>query len=371
LAGLASLRGRVLTVGDGDLSFSLGLAQALHAETGTSRGGRDLGGVSLVATTHLSRADLDLAYGAAATAARVAALAACGADVLHGVDATTLDKDPRLMGHAFDRVVWNFPCVAGTLSRDADAQLAEIAANQALLKAFFKACSSGILRAAPAAAVAAGAPEGGATGDNGVGSSSGLGGGEVHVAHKAKAPFGHWGIEQCAAEGSGGALAYCGAVVFDRACFPGYGARKVHSGSGSFPTSDALVYVWQSTQQSSSSSSEVSRVPATITSSHHVSSSRTGAASAEGSVDVSALPLVAQLRFAAQNSGPRGRGAVGAAGAAAPRRPHLRKPNAAPSFAPGVASGAPALEPLAPGGPQLLRLSEEFLDSVCAALCVP
>jgi len=355
---------RVLTVGDGDLSYSLGIAKALDEEHKSSSCSRR-GGFTLVATTHLSRAELDDAYGKAETAARVADLVNCGAEVLHCVDATTLNRDPRLKKFGedgFDRIVWNFPCVAGTLSRDADAQMAEISQNQALLRDFFGVCSgpTGILRSA-ALTCDTGLKKSEMISSSILGSNGDFGGGEIHVAHKAKAPFGHWGIEQCAFDGSGGLLTFCGAVVFDRSCFPGYNARKVHSGSGSFPTADALVYVWQSKKQNVRD--EDSQMLTAVSTSNFANSSRVGAISDEAPMDVSTLPLVAQLRMAAQGRIPRSRGTTVKA---MPSRPVQRQPSVMPAFSP-ASNGAP-LSQLNPGGPQLLRLSEDFLDSVCTAL---
>ena len=64
------------------------------------------------------------------------------------------------------------------------------------------------------------------------------------MSHKTKPPFSHWGIIDCARDGSKGALDFLGGVVFDRTCYPGYGAKKVHTGAGSFPVWDALTFIW-------------------------------------------------------------------------------------------------------------------------------
>lgn len=158
---------RVLTVGDGDLSFSLALARAVPH-------------LCLVATTHLSREELDAAYGADKIQTVVAELReSFGATVLHSVDATKLHKNAAVCkaaaaapvaatttpssssgsrsssaarggesgtggdngGHVpagFARIVWNFPCIAGQASRDADAQVAEMETNKQLLRRFFR-----------------------------------------------------------------------------------------------------------------------------------------------------------------------------------------------------------------------------------------
>ena len=238
---------RVLTVGDGDLSFSLAVAR-MRVDR-------------LVATTHLSRAELDAAYGSKKMASVIAELDQLGAEVFHSVDATRLNErscDSRstsststssnattaLLRGPFDRVVWNFPCIAGTANRDADAQLAEIETNKRLLEDFFR-CVPAVL-----------APPARTTTEPGAWCYP-----EVHVSHKTKAPFCHWDIQSCAerpfAEGAAGGggggkkqssrrrfLALLGAVVFDRSCFPGYTTRKVATGQGSFPTWDAKTYVW-------------------------------------------------------------------------------------------------------------------------------
>ncbi|KAG8469964.1 hypothetical protein KFE25_006419 [Diacronema lutheri] len=198
---------RVLAVGDGDLSFSLALCRGLRS------------GAAVTATTHLSRTELDAAYGCAAVGAIIDALGALGARVVHGVDATRLDGvDASALGGPFDRIVFNFPCVASADgAASADGQLAEMAANAALLRAFF-AHAHRLL-----------AP-----------------GGELHVAHKTKPPFSHWRLAEIAAVAAAAELEFAGRVVFDPALHIGYAPRKVATGAGgSFPTFDAVVHVWR------------------------------------------------------------------------------------------------------------------------------
>ena len=74
---MARGRVRVLTVGDGDLSYSLALARCFND------------GISLTATTLPSREELLGTYERAA--AIIAELEACGATVLHGVNAASLE----------------------------------------------------------------------------------------------------------------------------------------------------------------------------------------------------------------------------------------------------------------------------------------
>ena len=91
----------ILTVGDGDFSFSLALARALK-------------GARVVATSYESHASLAKVYGTACTDA-LHELEQIGAVVAHGVDAaelgTTLPAGAVPTG-GFDRVVWNFPCAS-------------------------------------------------------------------------------------------------------------------------------------------------------------------------------------------------------------------------------------------------------------------
>ena len=132
-------RRRLLTVGDGDFSFSLALARAF-------------GGDGVVATSYETRESLESVYGESC-ARTLEALAETGATVAHGVDASALDETlpEKCRGEKYDCVVWNFPCVAraadGTATEAAlngfDARSAEeLEANRALVESFVSGASS-------------------------------------------------------------------------------------------------------------------------------------------------------------------------------------------------------------------------------------
>jgi hypothetical protein len=66
--------------------------------------------------------------------------------------------------------------------------------------------------------------------------------GQLHVSHKTKAAFGHWGVCERVCSRSG--LVCVGAVVFDRCAYPGYVNRKAKDNK-SFPVSDAVTFCFQ------------------------------------------------------------------------------------------------------------------------------
>ena len=103
---------QILTLGDGDLSFSLALAT-------------QLGGRNITATVFDSREECIEKYDT--FRANEAALASTGASCHTAVDATALAKQPWLQPHAFDRIVFNFPHVGGSTESD-------IRKNQRLLR---------------------------------------------------------------------------------------------------------------------------------------------------------------------------------------------------------------------------------------------
>lgn len=180
--GLYNAGQGVLTVGDGDFSFSHSVAQGLWGST--------KGGATMTATSYASHSSVVDMYPSAKES--LAALKALGVQCKHSVDATTLAAS---ITHAtpqtpYHRIVFNFPCIVD--SDGADAQTIDMAANTALMTGFFNQCSqlAAAMKATTSAAAAA-ASGGGAGGGAGAGAtataSSNL---EVHVRHKTKPPFG-------------------------------------------------------------------------------------------------------------------------------------------------------------------------------------
>ncbi|KAG6974644.1 hypothetical protein JG687_00000206 [Phytophthora cactorum] len=186
----------ILTVGDGNFSYSLALARALGPDSG----------VQLVTTSHESKKSVVETYPDGEkildelhTMPHVT--------VHHEVDATDAEQ-MKTLGQ-FDRVIWNFPCVRAP--RGEDGQNDEMETNKKLLNNFFAHVAQ-ILTPS----------------------------GEVHVTHKTKKPFGQWGIENIAKTNK---LRHQQSVVFDRCLYPGYSNKKVLS-KGSFPIWDSLTFIF-------------------------------------------------------------------------------------------------------------------------------
>ena len=191
---------KILTVGDGDFSFSVALARHLHLG--------DDAGTSLTSTTYESYGVLKDVYPGIADT--VQELDCHGVEMLHGINAVDLkgtlpDGERRL----YDRIVFNFPCVA---VRDGkDGQNAEMEENKALVKGFLESASA-MLNA----------------------------GGEVHIRHKTKAPYSQWGIARIAA--STGLFEEERRIVFDRSVYYPYANRKALA-KQSFPAHDAETII--------------------------------------------------------------------------------------------------------------------------------
>ena len=166
----------LLTVGDGDFSFSLSIARSLEQHS-------DLNG-TFVATSHESLEQLNETYNSVGVKEILRNLHDCGVFVAHGVDATDFESTaPFLKLAYFDFIIWNFPCVRA--EKGADGQASEIEINKNLLRSFFINAHKYL--------------------KNGTG--------RIHITHKTIEPFSWWGIIELAEECE---FRYCYSIVFDR-----------------------------------------------------------------------------------------------------------------------------------------------------------
>lgn len=176
-AGLYNIAQKILTVGDGDFSFSLSIVEHFH------KLGKQMW---FTATSHESYDSVVNTYPNGLH--NIQRLKQLGAIVLHNVDATSLASTPALNGHVYDVVVWNFPCIRATDGMDG--QTSELDINRNLLRDFFGNVHDYVVPQT----------------------------GEVHVTHKTIEPFSWWDIVGLAGERS---MQHMGSVIFDR-----YSMRK-------------------------------------------------------------------------------------------------------------------------------------------------
>ncbi|KAJ8754828.1 hypothetical protein K2173_015340 [Erythroxylum novogranatense] len=111
---------RILLVGEGDFSFSLSLAVSFGS------------GSNIVATSRDTLGALIKKY--KKVESNLETLKYLGASVLHGVDATQMQRHESLRMHKFDRIVFNFPH-AGFHGREDNPGVIEMHRN--LLRGFF------------------------------------------------------------------------------------------------------------------------------------------------------------------------------------------------------------------------------------------
>jgi Domain of unknown function (DUF2431) len=199
---------RVLTVGDGDFTFSLALTRRNYDVTATSYEAKETV-CTVYAETGIERTlqELELCRNAA---------------VLYQVDGTQLSSLEKMLqptaGAAvlFDRIVWNFPCSA--VGRGQDGQNQEMEHNKELIRKFVQS-------AVPLLSEH----------------------GQIHMNHKTKPPFNQWKIQDVVmtepCPGRSRLLRYLGRVVLDRCLFPPYTPRKALDRK-SFPCHDACTYVF-------------------------------------------------------------------------------------------------------------------------------
>lgn len=298
-AGLYTKGMRILTVGDGNFSFSRALANAIGEKRarggagGVTAGGpdfeamakqlqrslkeeepvadsRELDGRSdqdnvvveeedpwLVATSYEHRDAVVRIYDDGEDI--LAQLRSVkGVAVRHGVNGAALsmaslreaEHDDGGIATAslktpFDRIVWNFPCIPALDDGLSDGASGTIAAGEAgagfdgqlqHLDANQKLLRGFFTRCAEDRALLER-------------------GGEVHVTHKTKAGFALWKIEELAREAG---LRLEGRVVFDRVDYPGYVNKKALT-RGSFPIVDSRTFVFVRAAETSGDATSIPR----------------------------------------------------------------------------------------------------------------
>ncbi|KAJ8755011.1 hypothetical protein K2173_015523 [Erythroxylum novogranatense] len=175
---------RILLVGEGDFSFSLSLAVSFGS------------GSNIVATSVDTLGALIKKY--KKVESNLETLKNLGATILHGVDATQMQRHESLRMHKFDRIVFNFPH-AGFYGSENNPYIIEM--HRSLLRGFF---SNAILMLKTD--------------------------GEVHVTHKTAHPYCLWNIEELASSNS---LNLIDSVDFLINDYPGYSNKR-----GDGPKSD-------------------------------------------------------------------------------------------------------------------------------------
>ncbi|XP_076951254.1 uncharacterized protein At4g26485-like [Bidens hawaiensis] len=207
----------ILLVGEGDFSFSFSLAKAFGSA------------FNMVATSLDSYELVIKKYQRART--NLQTLSECGAQLLHGVDATRMKLHPDLQWRKFDRIIYNFPH-AGFSGKE-DNQLV-IGKHRSLVRGFFENASH-MLRP----------------------------GGEVHVSHKTTGPFQNWRIEELASKSF---LTLLECVEFKISDYPSYQNKR---GDGSRPDDAFPLGKCSTFKFILSSTSKKSNIPHHILNNNH------------------------------------------------------------------------------------------------------
>jgi 25S rRNA (uracil2634-N3)-methyltransferase len=218
---------RILTVGDGDLSFS----QALVAG---GAGSSLFAPRSVTATSYESLGDLTKYYGSEQIEAAINGIENGGSakvkgKVLYSIDARKLSTYAGIISsksegkeeeEKYDVIVWNFPCTAEASGQDG--QNSEMEANKTLLRDFVQQAKV-LLKL----------------------------NGEIHITHKSKPPYNQWKMDELIVGDTTTAIhdkgetvfVHLASVVFDKYLYPPYTNRKARD-KKSFPCHDALTYVF-------------------------------------------------------------------------------------------------------------------------------
>ena len=129
--GLYQSGDSILTVGDGDFTFSLSLVRHLQA-------------INLVATSYESLPSLRETYKGISGTLNELKLSC--REVLHGVDGRNIPNHQSFKKatppyqNYFDYIVWNFPCIG--IPAGQDGQASELEENKSMLANFFQTCGS-------------------------------------------------------------------------------------------------------------------------------------------------------------------------------------------------------------------------------------
>lgn len=240
----------ILTVGDGDFSFSLGLARRLLL--GPFDANKDdnichekdkiesVDGTYIIATSYESESTLREVYPNFDQTLRE--LDDLGVTVAFNVDATHLSETMSISDGSsnsnakkkFHRICWNFPCT--NIVKGQDGQNREMEQNKSLVRNFVKSAQSILTN---------------------------RGDGEIYICHKTKPPFNQWNLEEVALESVQCSkqqqleqanstflprpLFYTGRIVLDRFLLPPYTPRKALDRK-SFPCHDACFYIFAQTK---------------------------------------------------------------------------------------------------------------------------
>ena len=228
----------ILTVGDGDFSFSLGLARRLLLRPFEKDKNKSDDGTYIIATSYESESTLREVYPTFDQTLRK--LDDLGVTVAFNVDATHLQEtllisDGTVNNNAkkkFHRICWNFPCT--NIVKGQDGQNREMEKNKSLVRNFVKSAQNILIN---------------------------RGDGEIYICHKTKPPFNQWNLEEVALENiqyshqqqqqleqANNAfpprpLFYTGRIVLDRFLLPPYTPRKALDRK-SFPCHDACFYIF-------------------------------------------------------------------------------------------------------------------------------
>ena len=158
--GLYDYKMNILTVGDGDFSFSLSVAKHLSSFVNRERNEK----LSFLATSHESLESLESTYSNVKD--NINQLKGLKVKVIHNVDATALNNVNRIVKKClqFDVIIWNFPCIR--IAAGADGQTNELEENKSLIRNFLLNAKDYLKDDV----------------------------GEVHITHKTIEPFSWWGM---------------------------------------------------------------------------------------------------------------------------------------------------------------------------------